>query len=186
MRDGPILGLAGVLAPLSLLSIGGGQSVVAEMHRQVVQQHHWVTENQFVTDYLLSRMSPGPASLVVMLIGQQAAGPLGAAVAVVAMVLPSSLLCYAMAHVWSRHAGAAWRTSVERGLAPIAAGLILSTGLTLLQSTQGGWLAWALAFCVAGVLLATKIHPLLLIAAGAIMFLALGATAALTGWSIPG
>lgn len=185
MRDGPIIGLAGVLAPLSLLSIGGGQSVVAEMHRQVVQQHHWVTENQFVTDYLLSRLSPGPASLVVMLIGHQAAGPLGAAVALVAMFLPSSLLVYAMAHVWSRHAGASWRGSVERGLAPIAAGLILATALTLLQSTEGGWIAWALAAAVAGVLLASKIHPLLLIAAGATTFLVVGLVASLTGWTIP-
>ena len=185
MRDNPLIGLIAVYAPLSLLSVGGGQSVVAEAHRQVVQQHHWLTESQFVTDYLLSRMSPGPSSLMVMLVGHQAAGPVGALVAVVAMFLPSSLLVYGVAHVWARNEGAAWRASVERGLAPIAAGLILATSLTLLQSTRGGWMAWLLAGILGAVLLVTRIHPLVLIAVGALVFLTVGATAALTGLQIP-
>jgi chromate transporter len=185
MRDDPLFGLVGVLAPLSLLAVGGGQSVVADMHRQVVQQHHWITESQFVTDYLLSRIAPGPASLVVMLIGHQAAGPLGAVAAMAAMFLPSSLLVCVIARIWARHEGAPWRASVQRGLAPIAAGLVLATSLTLLQSTGGGWIAWLLAAAAAGVLLVSKIHPLVMIALGAAAFLGLGAMAGAAGWTLP-
>jgi chromate transporter len=175
VRDNPLVALFLVFAPLSLLSVGGGQSVVAEAHRQVVQEHHWLTDAQFLTDYLLSRMSPGPSSLIVMLIGHQVAGPAGAVVAIVAMFLPSSLLVYVVAHVWARHKDAPWRASVQRGLAPIAAGLILATGWTLLQSTEGGWAAWALASVAAAMMLVFRWHPLVAIGAGAGAFLALGA-----------
>jgi len=179
VRDSPLLALAAVFVPLSLLSVGGGQAVLADVHRQVVTDHHWLSEAQFLTDYLLSRMSPGPNSMIVMLIGHQVAGPLGAVVAVVGMFLPSSLLVYAVAHVWTRHAGAVWRVSVERGLAPIAAGLILATTLTLMQSMGGGWIAWVLAIAVAVGLLLFRLHPLLLIAAGAAAFLGLGLAGAM-------
>jgi chromate transporter len=41
--------LLAVFAPLSLLTIGGGQSVVADIQRQVVDVHHWMTAREFVT-----------------------------------------------------------------------------------------------------------------------------------------
>ena len=37
-----------VFAPLSLATIGGGQTIVADIHRQVVDINHWMTSAKFV------------------------------------------------------------------------------------------------------------------------------------------
>ena len=44
-----LLPLALVFAPLSLVAVGGGQTVVAGIHHQVVEVHGWLTPQQFVT-----------------------------------------------------------------------------------------------------------------------------------------
>lgn len=161
-----------IFAPLSLATIGGGQSVVAEYHRQVVAQHGWLTEQQFVYDFALSRLAPGPGSLLVTLIGWQVAGWAGALVASVAIFLPSSLLVYGLAHLWARFRGRPWQRAVERGLGPIAAGLILAASLTVLEAAEGGWLAWAVALASTVLLTVTRISPFLLLGVGALVFLA--------------
>ena len=173
-RGAALLALAGVFAPLSFATIGGGQSVVTEIHRQVVLQHHWLDEAGFVTLFALSRLAPGPGSLLVTLIGWVVAGWMGAVVASVAIFVPSSLLLYGLARLWVRHRGARWQVAIERGLAPIAAGLILSAALTLVRASQGGAYAWVVAGGSTGVLYFTRMSPFLLLAAGAAVFLALG------------
>lgn len=174
MRDRSLLEIGLVLAPLSLLSVGGGQAVVAELHRRVVFEHGWLSEAEFLRDFVLSRMSPGPSSLIVMLIGAQRAGAAGAAVAVLAMFLPSSLLAFSVAWLWKRHHASGWRISIERGLAPIASALVLATAVTLLGTLQGGWAAMGIALVAALVALRTRLHPLILVGVGAALSLAWG------------
>ena len=58
-----------VFAPLSLLSIGGGQSIVADMDQQVVHVYGWLTQTEFIDLFAISRAAPGPGSLLVTLIG---------------------------------------------------------------------------------------------------------------------
>jgi chromate transporter len=169
-----LLQLAALFAPLSLVSVGGGQSVIADMHRQVVEVYGWMNESQFMAAYAIARMCPGPSTLVVTLIGWHVAGWSGAAVATLAMFGPSSALVCGLAHLWSRHKGAHWQRAVERGLTPVAAGTILATGYTLLRAAEGGWLAISVALTTAIILLFTRrVHPLLLVAAGAGLFLVL-------------
>ena len=49
-----------VFAPLSLISVGGGQSVVGDMHLQAVDIYHWLTHAQFIDLFAISRAAPGP------------------------------------------------------------------------------------------------------------------------------
>ena len=166
-----LLGLFAVFGPLSFATIGGGQGIVSDIHRQVVVQHGWLTEQQFLYAFALSRLSPGPASLLVTLIGWDVAGWRGAAIASFAIFVPSSLLVYGLARLWSRYRGAAWQRAVERGLAPVAAGLILAASLTLLEAAQGGWLAWMVALASTLALTLTGVSPFVLLGLGAAIFL---------------
>ena len=165
-----LVALAVLFAPLSLVSVGGGQTLVAEIHRQVVSVHGWLTEGQFVDAFAIARMAPGPNTLLVTLIGWQVAGWPGALVASVAIFVPSALLVYGLARLWARTRGARWQVALEAGLRPVAAGMILASGLVLVQALEGGWLARGIAVASAGVLLATRASPLLLMAAGAVVF----------------
>ncbi len=174
MRDNPVLALLLIMAPLSLMSVGGGQAILPEVHRQAVLVHGWIDEATFVADFAISKMAPGPTSLIVTLIGWQAAGLAGAAVATFAIFLPSSILVLLLARVWARYRGAAWQKAVEQGLAPVAAGLILAGSLTLFRAASGGWLAWAVALVATVVILLTQLNPLFLIGTGALVFLVAG------------
>lgn len=173
-----LLSLLTVFAPLSLATIGGGQTVVAEIQRQVVDVHHWMTAAQFVDTFAVSRMSPGPGSLLVTLIGWQVAGIPGAIVATIGIFAPTTLLIYGVAHLWGRYQGARWQIALVRGLRPVTAGMILAAVYVLLQSLDGGWLARLIAFASTGTLMMTRVNPLLLLACGAGLFVAARAVAA--------
>ena len=160
--------LAAIFAPLSLVTIGGGQAIVAEIQRQVVEVHPWMTHSQFAADFAISRMAPGPGSLLVTLIGWQVAGFWGALVATAALLLPTGILIYGVTHIWGRYQGAAWQLALERGLRPIAAGMMLAAGWVLLKSLNGGLPAKAIAIVSLCVLLRTRVSPLVLLIAGAL------------------
>ena len=136
-----LLALVLVFGPLSLLSIGGGASLLAEMEHQSVAVHAWTTPREFADLFAISRAAPGPGTMLSALIGWKAAGWAGAITATVALYLPSTLLVYGAARVWARWRGSAWHTAVERGLAPIAAGLILSGGIAVLRVSPAGRLS---------------------------------------------
>ena len=174
MKDNILLTLLVVIAPLSLMAVGGGQAILPEVHRQLVLSHGFVTETQFVTDFTISKMAPGPTSLMISLMGWQAAGWQGMVVATIAIFAPSSILVLLMARVWSRHSGAAWQKAVERGLAPIAAGLILASTLTIARALGGGWLAALVSLVVTVLMLITRVNPLWAIGGGAAVFLLAG------------
>lgn len=171
MPDNVLLRLFLMFVPLSFLTVGGGQSIVADMHRQVVGVYGWMSDARFLDLFGLSRMTPGPGSLLVTLVGWQAAGWAGALVATAAIFTPSSLLVYGLARLWARYRGAAWQRAVEAGLAPVAAGMVLAASLTLLRAAEGGVLAWAAAGISCLALLFTRISPFLLLGAGSILFL---------------
>jgi len=163
--------LIAIFAPLSLVTIGGGQAIIAEIQRQVVDVHAWLTHSQFAADFAISRMAPGPGSLIVTLIGWQVAGFWGAVVATSALLLPTGILVYVVTHFWGRYKGATWQVALERGLRPIAAGMMLAAGWVLLKSLNGGLPAKAIAIASLCLLLKARINPLILLVLGAVALL---------------
>jgi chromate transporter len=171
-----LLALVLVFAPLSLLSIGGGASLLADMEHQSVAVHAWTTPREFADLFAISRAAPGPGTMLSTLIGWKVAGWAGAITATLALYTPSSLLVYGAARLWGRWRGSPWHNAVERGLAPIAAGLILSGGIAVLRVSPGGSAVWIAAIAATILLLRWPgLHPLALFAAsGAVFALAAG------------
>jgi len=168
MRDNLYWQLIAIFGPLSLLSLGGGQAVIADIDKQAVDIQGWLTQAEFVDLFAISRAAPGPGSLLSALIGWRVAGVAGAAVAALAFFVPSSLIAYAVARLWNRHKGTVWQGALERGLAPIATGLILAGAFTVLLSSSGSLSPWVIAAAAAAVfILRPKLNPLpVLLAAG--------------------
>ena len=138
-----LLALFLVFAPMSLVSIGGGTSIFAEMQRQAVNVHGWMTDEQFVALFAISRAAPGPGSLISGLVGWEAAGFAGALVAALSLYVPSSILLLGVGHWWRRRGDSPVRRVIERGLAPVAVGLIFAGVYTLMQADGVGWVHWA-------------------------------------------
>ena len=160
-----------VFVPLSLLSIGGGASLLADMEHQSVTVHGWTTPREFADLFAISRVAPGPGTMLAALIGWKAAGWAGAVVATVALYLPSSLVVYGAARLWGRCRGSVWHAAVERGLAPVAAGLLLSGGIAVLRISPGGPTVWAPAIIATVLLLRwPRLHPLALFATCGALF----------------
>ncbi len=174
MRGGSgdiLLALAVVFAPLSLLSFGGGNAVLADIAQQSIAVHHWTSEREFADLFALSRAAPGPGSMLAALIGWKAAGVGGALVATIAFYLPGVLLVYGVARLWRSWRGSAWHAALERGLAPVAAGLLVSGGVVVLRASPGGIPVWTAAIVTTAVLLRwPQLHPLPLLLAGAALF----------------
>jgi chromate transporter len=165
-----LLALILVFGPLSLFSIGGGASLLAEIEHQSVAVHHWTTQREFADLFAISRAAPGPGTMLSTLIGWKVAGWPGAVIATAALYLPSSLLVFGLARLWGRWRGSPWHGAIERGLAPIAAGLVLAGGLAVLQAA-GGAAVWAAAAVTTAVLLARpQLNPLILFGASGALF----------------
>jgi chromate transporter len=172
MRESILLNLVIILAPLSIAAIGGATGIYAPLQHQVVELRGWLTPREFLDLFAIARMTPGPSSLLVTLIGWKVAGLIGAFVATLALYLPSSLLCYGVAHVWDRHRGKSWHTALEGGLAPVGAGLVFAGIWTLLRLSEAGPLSYAIVVAVAALLTwRPKLHPFLLLLGGAAVVL---------------
>src|SRR5689334_14866040 len=166
-----LIALALVFAPLSLLSFGGGNAVIADIAQQSIAVHNWTSEREFADLFALSRAAPGPGSMLAALIGWKVAGITGAAVATAAFYLPPALLVYTVARLWGRWRGALWHQAIERGLAPVAAGLLVAGGVVVLRASSAGWSGWAVALAATAALLRWPLlHPVPLLVAGAVLF----------------
>ncbi|KQY16428.1 chromate transporter [Rhizobium sp. Root73] len=151
MRDDPLLGLVMVFVPFSLISIGGGASIIAGMENQVVTARGWLNAQQFLELFAISRAAPGPGVMLATLVGWKLAGWLGAIVASLALFVPSSLLCYTVFRVSNAHRDKRWHRAMREGLAPVGTGLIIA-GVISIFGLMGTWQAGTIAVAAAGVL----------------------------------
>lgn len=164
--------LAWLYAQLSLVAVGGGNTILPEMQRHVVNVHGWMTGQEFAALYALAQAAPGPNMLVSALVGWRVAGLPGALVATGSLCAPSSLLSYFVSGAWFRFRDARWRRVLQAGLTPVTVGLVMAGATMLTEATSVDWRFAALTATVTLVLTLTRLSPLLLLAGGA----ALGAS----------
>lgn len=166
-----LIQIALLFVPLSLSAIGGATVIYAPLQYAVVDLHHWMGPAEYLDYFAVCRFAPGPSSMLGVVIGWKVAGYLGAVVAAVALYLPSSVICYGVGRLWTHYRGTQWHTALQRGLASIAAGLVLAGVLSLYQLAGGGALT-ASVICGAAALLTwrKRLHPLFLLVAGGLIF----------------
>lgn len=160
-----LTGIAVYFALLSLVAIGGGNALIPDMHRQLVDVNGWMTSKEFASLVALAQAAPGPNILIVSLLGWKVGGIAGALVATGAMCLPSTLLTYAFTRVWDRYRAARWRAAVQSGLAAVTVGLILASGYVLARAADHNWVGYAITAATVFAVMKTRIHPLWLLAA---------------------
>jgi chromate transporter len=76
---------------------GSGLAIVPFLHGGVVQEHHWLTETEFVDSVAVAMITPGPVVITVGFIGYLVAGFPGASVAALATFLPCFLFTVILA-----------------------------------------------------------------------------------------
>ena len=171
--DNVLLRIILLFAPLSALSFGGGQTIIADIQLQSVSVYHWLSGQEFADLFAISRVSPGPTTLISALIGWHLEGFVGAIVATLAMFVPSSMVFVTVTLFWHKSEGTRWRRAIERGLAPVAVGLIFAGAVAVMQSMHATTLAWATTAIAACVVYFTKLNPYILMSAVALIYVAL-------------
>lgn len=169
------LALVSLFGTLSLLSIGGGNTVLPEMHLRAVNGYHWLSDSQFADIFSISQAAPGPSILIVALVGYAAGlgvagvagGIAGGLIATAAMILPAAALMYLVTTSWQRAQRSKLRRAVEKGFAPITVGLILATALVMSRAADHDWRAYLVTGCATVVFLRTDVNPLLVVGAAA-------------------
>ena len=163
-----LLALFGHFMVLSLLAVGGAITVVPDMHRVLVSNMGSLTDAQFNASIAIAQASPGPNILFVAVMGYQAAGLPGAAATLAGIMLPSTTLALVVAR-WGR-ARRDWRAvqAFKAGMAPIVIVLMFASGWILAAETPG-WRHVLLTVAAAVLVWRTRIHLLVLIAAGALV-----------------
>ncbi len=156
---------------LSLLSIGGAMSTAPEMHRYLVGQRGWLEDAEFTTAIALAQAAPGPNVLFVPVLGFQVAGWLGAAAALVGILLPSTLLSLGVSRWGSKRRETPGVRAFTAGLAPMTIALLFTAGwllaLPFVREPDHRLGAIALIALTVWAMLATRLAPIWLIAVGA-------------------
>ena len=163
---------------LSLMSVGGAISTTAEMHRFLVEQHHWLTQAQFNESIAIAQAAPGPNVLFVALMGwnvglnagSHPAALLGVAVTMVGILLPSTTITYLAAQWGHRNRELRAVRAFKQGMAPIVIALLVSTGIILGGANhewRADWPLWALSLLSGLIIWRTKFHLLWLLTGGA-------------------
>ena len=158
-----------VFAYLSLLTVGGGMAAFPELKILTVDVHHWLTFPQLLHLYSVGQMAPGPNMMMIVSIGEWASRLPGAVIVLVVFFGPTALLALIVGRLWEKAEKWSWRASIQRGLAPVSIGLLLSGCITLAQGALTGWITGAIAAVAFMVLLCSRINPALLILCGALV-----------------
>ncbi len=171
-EGGTLFALAGYFALMSLFAIGGANSAVPEMYRMAVEIEHWMTDRQFADMFAIAQVTPGPNVIIVALIGYHVAGVVGALVATLAMCGPTCVFAFYFGGVWERFKERPWRAVVQAGLLPVSIGLVLASAFVVAWATAQNRAAVVLTVGTAVVTCITRLNPLWIFAAAALMGLA--------------
>ena len=102
--DWPVLWQIGVFfAEAGAFVFGSGLAIVPFLYGGVVNEHHWLTERQFVDAVAVAMITPGPVVITVGFIGYLVAGFPGALVASLATFLPCYFFTIIPAPYFKKH-----------------------------------------------------------------------------------
>lgn len=125
--------LADLFLSFTWLALQGFGGVLAVVQRELVERKRWLTREEFVEDWAVAQIMPGPNVVnLSLMLGHRYFGLQGALVALAGMLAAPLLVVLALALAYAQFAGHPQVMGALRGMGAVAAGLIAATGLKLL------------------------------------------------------
>ena len=156
-------------ASVSMLATGGAIALASDMHRYVVDQHGYISHTDFINSIALAQAAPGPNILFVTVMGWQVAGLPGALAPTLGLALPAFVYPVIVSRLgrWAQFQPAL--RALQRGLSPVAVGLMASTCFLLARQAPGGWKGLAIIGATYALLSLVRLPPVVpILAAGAV------------------
>lgn len=162
-----LFGIFFYFAKAGLFVFGSGLAVVPFLYGGVVQEHHWLTERQFVDAVAVAMITPGPVVITVAFIGYLVAGISGATAAAVGIFFPVYLVVVLLAPSYKRWAKNPQLNAFVRGVTAAATGAIAGAVIVLARRSIYDVATLMIAVVTFGVLLRWKVPEPILIACAA-------------------
>ncbi len=110
---------------LGAIGFGGPVALVGYMHRDLVEDRKWITEEEYKEGLALAQLAPGPlAAQLGIYLGFVHHGVLGATLAGLAFVLPSFIMVVLLGIAYKLYGGLPWMQAVFYGVGAAVIGII--------------------------------------------------------------
>lgn len=124
--------LTDLFVSFTLLALQGFGGVLAVVQREIVERKRWMTREEFVEEWAVAQIMPGPNVVnLALMIGGRYFGLPGAMAALAGMLAVPLLVVLGLALVYAQFADIPQVAGALRGMGAVAAGLITATGLKL-------------------------------------------------------
>jgi chromate transporter len=140
----PLSRLVAYFLRLGTVGFGGPIALVGYMQRDLVEDRHWFSNEDYLEGLAFSQLSPGPlAAQLANYLGWVHSGTLGATLAGIAFVLPSLMMVLALAAVYVHFGQLAWIQGMFYGIGAAVSAIIVRSAWRLIQKTLGkDYLLW--------------------------------------------
>lgn len=162
------------------LALQGFGGVLAIVQREMVEKKKWLTPDQFLEDWAVAQVMPGPNVInLALMIGDRYFGLRGAIAAVAGMLTVPLFVILALAVLYAHYAANPQVAAALRGMGAVSGGLIAATGIKLIPQLRKHPLGFAT--CLVFVALVFAAIALLKIPLGWVL-LAVGGVACVWTW----
>jgi chromate transporter len=121
----------------TLLALQGFGGVLAVVQRDLVEKKRWMTQEQFLDDWAVAQIMPGPNVVnLSLMIGGRYFGWRGALAAVAGMLAAPLLVVLMLVVAFGSVSEQAWAQGALRGMGAVSAGLIAAVGLKLIGALR--------------------------------------------------
>jgi chromate transporter len=128
-------------AGMSVMLFGGAYVFIPLIQGIVVDNHRWVTQQEFIDAIAMGQITPGPILISAAFIGYKVAGLLGSVVATIGIYLPPALLMIAGTHALERLQRSIAIKSLLRGIRPAVIGMIFAAAVVMGLAASPNWVS---------------------------------------------
>jgi chromate transporter len=151
----------------SLFVFGSGLAIVPFLHGGVVQEHHWLTEAQFLDAVAVAMITPGPVVITAAFIGYLVAGFPGACAAALGVFLPVYLFVIVLGPSYKRFSQNQQIRSFVQGVTAAATGAIAGAVVVLAKHSVRDFWTLGIATATFLILMKWKVpEPIIIVLAG--------------------
>ena len=127
--------LADLFWSFTWLALQGFGGVLAVVQRELVDKKKWLTREEFVEDWAVAQILPGPNVVnLSLMLGDRYFGPRGALAALAGMLVFPLVAVLLLAVLFAGISDAVAAQGALRGMGAVVAGLIAATGLKLMPA----------------------------------------------------
>lgn len=149
---------------------GGGPALIPLIENEVVNVNGWLTIEEFTDALGMASTLPGPiATKLAVTIGLRTGGAGGAAMALFAILLPSTVLVTILAIVYYRFRNAPAIQGALKGIRPVVIALLLVTVAHLSPRSVVSWDTFLIALATFAAIFYLRVHPIYMIVVAALV-----------------